>query len=1191
MAPKEKSPPTKNEILSLSSVMLESTFLRDSPAVRTPFIQTTNEKNEPQTIVLEYGKLVAIDSRFVEKINKELTTIDLYTLKDEVAKVQDLLDKQTEDELPRAPEEYIFKKQGLRAYLVYMLADVVRNGTKNREFDFDDKIPTLGLTRNILSKGKLINIEDYDQLTKYTVGYEENKKQSKPVFYVPDFPYLLKQVRWLNTVEGKSEDGSSPKTLTAKIDYNFLEIKKFSPQTNNVLKNFTPSEYSILMAVNNATFTTLRDTQNEKDFFDQLYTYKIYYKPQVVSSPNNPNPTQSKTALDAFKEPLTPAEKEKIMEELFYRRHKIVEQAFGGSGCVEFALKSVQSIEDLYENVMYKADWAFFIAQTIDRFKCELSKLGGGSLACLADYDVMGTYNSTLSAIETVENFEAFTKRELEVQPTFPVMKLIYDRKIPKLPSIDWYSCLRAFLIALVIKIAMDLITAFVQMILAMLDVQCDVDFSDCSKSNRDSDTSDLGTALNQATGNAVAAGLPPTPPVGFAEGLAAFTRNAQIGEQITTERIKQFLNFLGQKMPPSHVRSLLAEDTPIHIFSHGKLLANSFFAPIDFSDKQLRTMLNLIDSVYNYDALIGATLLSKTLPEPNCPPDLFGGEEIIDSIRDALKTKLQRERGIDSKTAQAQADIELNKVRGEVEEKVSAFCESLKFAGGVLNEINSAPSLLAGTTNEFVAGTITQIITQLRVKPFYDFSMLKYLFTGDIFGGNPTKDDLVRADLSLAYNVLYRNYWLSRVDTRSYFKNYELRPQGFKHSLGTRWGHTTDILEEDSFEKEFLQDLLKVIAVVNPFILPFYPALEMALFKASKPLNGFDRTLLGASRDLNNSNYFYAWAENLLALIPMLDPRRFGTKYEDFVKENYPNAANGKLLEPTFKLTSTFGSDGLQYTYTNGNITLLDMQIGLTDFLVSINNNRTQFKRDLPKLSEPFLVDETQDYMSIVKDYDDINTVTKTENPQKKIYNSLMEMGLTKRDLYGNTGFEVYVRDIIISTFDNSYERINKELQANLENADRKVAEFFFKPYMEASQIFGNLTEAQAKKKFEGKTDIKKLLEGMGNPRAPAARFFERSDNIFSDVYFEDSVTKEVDKVMHKVSASFKNFYKNMSDGLPYDPNAISQALSTSSNDSSAFYEAQKKATSKRPDWLSQRTLTPTAQKAILEAIKEVTS
>ena len=178
------------------------------------------------------------------------------------ANIEDVLKAQPTDTLPRAPDEYVFKKKGLHGYLVYMLADIVRSGTQARRFDFDEKIPE-NLQRNILDQGKVKNIENYGSLISYDVGLiKPTPKTSKMVFYTPDFPYLLKQIRWLNFTENLEE-----KTLTANINYDFLQIKLFMVDTNQILKDYGPPEYSFIMALGTKTFNLLNSIQNEKDFY------------------------------------------------------------------------------------------------------------------------------------------------------------------------------------------------------------------------------------------------------------------------------------------------------------------------------------------------------------------------------------------------------------------------------------------------------------------------------------------------------------------------------------------------------------------------------------------------------------------------------------------------------------------------------------------------------------------------------------------------------------------------------------------------------------------------------------------------------------------------------------------------------------------------------------------------------------
>jgi len=528
------------------------------------------------------------------------------------------------------------------------------------------------------------------------------------------------------------------------------------------------------------------------------------------------------------------------------------------------------------------------------------------------------------------------------------------------------------------------------------------------------------------------------------------------------------------------------------------------------------------------------------------------------------------------------------------LEKRVSAVCEILNFTAGTINEINSAPALLADVADWSIRRAVSGLVTQLRFKPYYDFHVLKYLYTGNIMGTTPTKDDVARADLSLAYNVLYRNYWLSKVSSKPYKKNYLLTPTVWKNTLGNDWGRATKILKEDGFEKEFMQDMLPLIGLMNPFLFPLVPHLQAKLFDVpvASPLSAFtgmEDTLMGVSRELNNPNYFYAWLENLLALLPILDPRRFPAKYKGFVDENYPNAiqtaaGSVQLIDKPFALTTKHDASGLHYTYSNGNITLLKLDVGLRDFRVYLNGGKTQFTRDLPKLSEPFFVDEAQDYLSLVDTHDQLNIKQKVSNPQHQIYNSLVEKNLKEIDIDVT---KYSLASLIKYSFVQSSDRMEATFKRNLEYADEHVANFFFLPYTKAATVKkGDYTKEM------GINQLRLNLKALGNPIPPVALFFKRSDNLFSDVFFEDSAAREVGKVMDKVDGAMTNFYKNFTDGKVHDPKAIAKLLARGSNDPKVFYEAQKSISSKiSANWLSSRTLNETEQKAMAASVKEVTN
>jgi hypothetical protein len=1152
--------------------------------VISPTIVTKDDLGKEQEIKLFGGKVSLLEQSQIIKIDKAVGQIGLENFAADVQAVLDMLKTKT-SKSSSSNIEFLAQEKSIASALIYVIATIIRDGIKEGKLDIEG-VPEK-IQKSVLKKKKLKPLTDFSDLGgPYYLGWDSKKT---PVVYTPDYPKLLKQLRWLTINKGY-----------VALNYDFLQIKRFSRDTHQVISNYGPPEYSYIMSLDKPTFDDLIKTKNYKDFFDLLYKYPIFYKagvpPSISPSKSKKSKKVVETRGDGPFSGLSQKEKDQLLEVLYDKRYQMVEQAFGGSGCIQTAIKAVDTVDELYENIVDKGNWALFVVQAIDRFKCELSKLGGGDLSCLADFDVIGTYAKSLKAVDIINNFPEFLEKEIESNPDLPVLKLI-SQPIPSMPSLDWYKCLRAFLLSLMLKIIMDLIIGFIQSLLSLLDIQCNVDFESCQQSDLDPNSSDINEGLTNKKGELAAAGITPQ----NLEKVAAQISKL-IDTEITPEKVAAFIRFLATQMPIANFKALLNDDTPIHIFSHGKFLANNFFFPLKFEDEQLRAMLNIINASYEFEAFIAATLFEQISIGEDCPPSLIDGNKTIELIKNALKEKIMREYGtsFDSEVTPNPDDL-LEGVRVEVEKRVSAFCTILSATSGVLNEINSAPALLAGFSEDAISRSVAQMVTQLRIKPHYDFWILKYLYTGSLFGSRPDKEDMIRADLSLAYNVLYRNYWISQVkngsapEARSYKKQFNLQPEVFRGAV--RWQGTEKILKGDTFEKEFLQDMLKVVVGMNPFLFPLYDLLEASLLGVPEmaPIRPMEQMLLGASRELNNPNYFYAWAENILALLPAIDPRRFPSKYKDFVDDNYPNAD-----KVPFVLSTNFDSAGLRYKYDNGDITLLELNIGLTDFTVSINNDRDTFTRDLPKLSEPFFVDETQDYKSMLGEYKTIsnNAAPITTNPQQQIYNSLVEKALVELDLYKNPKIKKEDKNtfeaLTISTFEKTYKFLEDEFKASLENADKNVANFFFQPYIKAQEFSKSLPAPDSSDAVIVATVIAQLQDGqLGNPIPPAALFFERSDNILSDIFFEDSVLKETDKLVQKIKATLKDFYKNMTDGEIYDPNVIADLISESSDDTRAFYEFQKLASTKvnaKLGLLGVVKYSPTHQEAILAAVKEIT-
>ena len=122
--------------------------------------------------------------------------------------------------------------------------------------------------------------------------------------------------------------------------------------------------------------------------------------------------------------------------------------------------------------------------------------------------------------------------------------------------------------------------------------------------------------------------------------------------------------------------------------------------------------------------------------------------------------------------------------------------------------------------------------------------------------------------------------------------------------------------------------------------------------------------------------------------------------------------------------------------------------------------------------------------------------------------------------------------------------------------------------------------------------TTALQIIEQMGNPRSPATLFFERSDNVISDVFFEKTLREDILLTVDKIESSLATYYKDMTDGKRYDPNRLAKQLQSSRNDTTLIYEVGAEISSQTgTDWLTSRSLTEQTQKNIEEIIKRVTS
>ena len=1177
----------------ISSVHLDRTVL--TPRALLTLTLDNTITGGVDEIFLEKGKVVLIEDEIAKQIRQTLQGIEDFdsVLKD----VIEFLSGRATNENPAITSkttdiEYIYRvaapAKRLEYALVYGLATIVRDGVMKEQLYIEGISNQKKIRKSVVEKGQLKNITNFDNLAgPYTIGVIREKKGKKVsnvlVEYTPQWGSLLQQFTWLNATPAEN------KVAIDDFDYRTLQVNRYVKGQNDLTAQLSAPELSFILATDDDSYREVNGAGTYKTFFDRLYRYSIYYKEKPFSQ-------KLSRGKDILTAELTDEEKSAILRELNNRRNELIEQAFGGSGCVEFAVKSAQTIDDLYTTVLHKGNWALFVVKAVDRFKCELSKLGGGELACLANFDTMGAYQNTLKAIDTVTNFPEFLEKEAKENPNFPLAKLLFAREIPKVPSLDWFKCLRGFLISLLVKIIKDLIVAFVQGILSLLDIDCGADFSDCDQSDIDQSSSSLSQTLSNQAGSLAAAGLSGA----NAQTAANTIQKIPSFETITAQALTDFISQLATDMPIAHFKALLGGDAPQFIFARGKLIAENVFYPATFTDEEFRTMLSIINDSYEYDALIAATLFRQITGTDECPPVIVDGSETVEALKDAL-LRVAEESGLTDE----QAEQQIQEARKELEERVSAFCELLNGSVGLLNEINTAPTLLAGFTNFALSGTITQLVTQLRIKPYFDYRSLRRLFVGSL-DDKPDLEDVITADLSLAYGVLYKNYWLSQVlkdngdaENRNYRKKFNLRPQVFSNAIGKDFtSNTVKLLRNDSFEKEFLQDLLQILAIINPFIAPLIPQLEAAIFDVGR-INTTERALLDASRELNNPNYFYAWAENLLALLPFEpDPRRFPAKYQGFVLENYPNAQEGtnenvSLIEKDYVLKATRDDSGIRYEYTNGETTLLDLNIGLQDFRVELDEGVNAINRDLPKLSEPLTVNNEYDYDTFVNENGEFVAIQKVENPQNQVFLSIIENSIKDTSIYPSLSQaqKAQLSSVMNSIYNDTQAILDTKVKEELGKPYEEVSNFFFKPYLETQKI--KLPENPAPEQI---LEIIKKLKT--NPKPPSVLFFLRSDNILSDVFFEDTVPAEVEKLINKVEASLKDFYKNLTDGELNEPKKLSNFIGNVVEAPAAFYEAQRlmNSTSEADgeyfagDWLGSPVLTKTQQEHILGAIKEVT-
>ena len=964
----------------------------------------------------------------------------------------------------------------------------------------------------------------------------------------------------------------------------------------------------------------------------------------------------------ALTDPLTAKEKLEILNQLKHNKYQITEEVFAGTGCVEEAIKIVKTIDDIYDAVANNISWPVFICQAIDRFKCDIVKLSGQATAenlkCLADFDVCGTYDKGLKAIDVIENFSEVLDYEMMKTPTAPVYNFILGREIPAMPSLDWYQCIRSIIKALIYKLIVELIKMVINAILSILGI-CPLDFDGCEMSDLDQNSS-----LRGAIGAC-----------GFSDhelGKAARRIAPAIPRwSVNAATLKQFCESFAEQFTAPQLKSLYAGNPNTWFLNQSALVINNLIVAsgVELTNDEVLIVLQAMGSVSGgaTAAAMGISIadamgLSAVLIDENCPPELVGSETSQSVWKDVFVGRLKEEQGLSDEEATATVAA----AQKEIEDRASALCELLEGVTALINTINNSATIIAGFTDFAISAGVSFIAQQLRIKAYYDFYQLRYLFTGDMFGGNPTQKDILTADMSLAFNIVYANYFLYK-NPDAIDKNGNLKPYTKNYNfkvplLSDRYA--ADPITRDSFEKEFLQDVVFVISMASFFMIPYWPSIEGALAGKGSPLSDMDKAMFAASRKANNPNYFYGWLEELAAkLIPGVDPRRFGAKYKFFVEAEYPNASGKitnakqiaaakktkkwhetlpdpnyqvKQLNPDYQFIIEESSEGLQFRYgiklanPDGSEkfeSLMDFKLGADDRMeVEIMDGEKTYTRSLPSLPEPFYVKTSGGVEKLLKTYTSFNSVddaNKLKLPQREIFFSLVERSMTQYDHMpiGGTPYTLsFLEDTVNPVFDAYFNAMKKEINDAYRDIKESVTYFFLAPFIKAAGLTkcgkGKIpcpkevckdAEWDSKGKLycielpddvdDLSADQKTAFRLMGVSvknffPPPVSKFFKAADgvnNIMTQVMFPGTIGDDIEKIMDKYSGGMKKMVRAATDGKVYDPAVLRSKISVSSD--KVYYEAEKEINQRIPNglWLTETSLSNTAQAKILEAIKKV--
>jgi hypothetical protein len=277
-----------------------------------------------------------------------------------------------------------------------------------------------------------------------------------------------------------------------------------------------------------------------------------------------------------------------------------------------------------------------------------------------------------------------------------------------------------------------------------------------------------------------------------------------------------------------------------------------------------------------------------------------------------------------------------------------------------------------------------------------------------------------------------------------------------------------------------------------------------------------------------------------------------------------------------------TRSANGQEYVYQNNVEELVRIDVGLDQ--VTIEFGDFIYSRGLPKLSEPFLVNETIDYKEFINNNNQLSVAfaEDADDKQLNLFVSLVENSLKTLGIFDKLGEDS--KQGITENAKLSYglfvSSIKKQFEDNFRDSEEDVLKFFLGPHV-------SIPMPPEKKPSADSPYIKKLKKQ--NSKSGSQRFFLQSESFISSVCFEESIKDEGKKVVGKVKSEISNFYDNITDGKEYDASRIGNAIGGNQVDSSTYYEIENEISANDALWLKGDTLSKTSQEQILKSIQKV--